>query len=114
MELPSVTSSSFFLSINTETINFDHNLKCGGWLNFEFSYVRMRTHLLGSIVQVINTLESDADYFQWKLSRNQDTVAHFVKCKFHAKTDDKVITSLPLKHKKEEEEIAICKTTSNS
>ena len=22
---------------NTESINFDHHLRCGGWLNFEFS-----------------------------------------------------------------------------
>ena len=27
-----------FLSIVTESINFDHHLSCGGWLNFEFSY----------------------------------------------------------------------------
>ena len=27
----------FFLSIDTESINFDHHLRCGGWLNFEFS-----------------------------------------------------------------------------
>ena len=26
-----------FLSIDTESINFDHHLRCGGWLNFEFS-----------------------------------------------------------------------------
>ena len=26
-----------FLFIDTESINFDHNLWCGGWLNFEFS-----------------------------------------------------------------------------
>ena len=29
--------SSFFLSTGTESINFDHHLRCGGWLNFEFS-----------------------------------------------------------------------------
>ena len=28
---------SFFLSIDTESINFDHHLRCGGWLDFEFS-----------------------------------------------------------------------------
>ena len=29
---------SYFLSrIDTESINFDHHLRCGGWLNFEFS-----------------------------------------------------------------------------
>ena len=28
--------SSFF-SIDTESVNFDHHLRCGGWLNFEFS-----------------------------------------------------------------------------
>ena len=27
---------SFFLSLDTESINFDHHLRCGGWLNFEF------------------------------------------------------------------------------
>ena len=27
----------FFLSSDTESINFDHHLRCGGWLNFEFS-----------------------------------------------------------------------------
>ena len=27
----------FFLSIDTESINFDHHIRCGGWLNFEFS-----------------------------------------------------------------------------
>ena len=26
-----------FLSIDTESIKFDHHLRCGGWLNFEFS-----------------------------------------------------------------------------
>ena len=26
-----------FLSLDTESINFDHHLRCGGWLNFEFS-----------------------------------------------------------------------------
>ena len=31
------TLVSFFLSIDTESINFDHHLRCGGWLNFEFS-----------------------------------------------------------------------------
>ena len=25
----------FFLSLNTESINFDQHLRCGGWLNFE-------------------------------------------------------------------------------
>ena len=30
--------SFFFLSLDTESINFDHHLRCGGWLNFEFSY----------------------------------------------------------------------------
>ena len=29
---------SDFLSLDTESINFDHHLRCGGWLNFEFSY----------------------------------------------------------------------------
>ena len=29
--------SSVFLSSDTESINFDHHLRCGGWLNFEFS-----------------------------------------------------------------------------
>ena len=54
-----------------------------------------------SIVQVINTLKSDADYqFQWKLSRILDTVALFVKCKIRAKTDDKVNSSIPVKHRK--------------
>ena len=28
---------SFFISNNTESINVDHHLRCGGWLNFEFS-----------------------------------------------------------------------------
>ena len=28
---------SFFLSNGTESINSDHHLRCGGWLNFEFS-----------------------------------------------------------------------------
>ena len=28
---------SFFLSIDTESIIFDHHLRPGGWLNFEFS-----------------------------------------------------------------------------
>ena len=27
---------SFFLSIMSRS-NFDHHLRCGGWLNFEFS-----------------------------------------------------------------------------
>ena len=27
----------FFLSLDTESINFDHHLRCGGRLNFEFS-----------------------------------------------------------------------------
>ena len=27
----------FFLSSFTESINFDHHLRCGGWLTFEFS-----------------------------------------------------------------------------
>ena len=54
-----------------------------------------------SIVQVINTLKSDADYrFQWKLSRNLDTVALFVKCKICAKTDDKINFSFPVKLRK--------------
>ena len=26
-----------FLSSDTESINFDRHLRCGGWLNFEFS-----------------------------------------------------------------------------
>ena len=26
---------SSLLSINTDSINFDHLLRCGGWLNFE-------------------------------------------------------------------------------
>ena len=26
-----------FISLDTELINFDHHLRCGGWLNFEFS-----------------------------------------------------------------------------
>ena len=26
-----------FSSIDTESINFDHHLRCGGWLNFKFS-----------------------------------------------------------------------------
>ena len=57
--------------------------------------------ILSSIVQVINTLESDADYrFQWKLSRNLDTIALFVKCKIRAKTDDKVNSSFPMKLRK--------------
>ena len=30
-------STLVFLSINTESINFDQYLRCGGWLNFEFS-----------------------------------------------------------------------------
>ena len=29
--------SSFFLSNDTESFNFDNHLRCGGWLNFEFS-----------------------------------------------------------------------------
>ena len=29
--------SSFFLSIDIESINFDHHLRCDGRLNFEFS-----------------------------------------------------------------------------
>ena len=29
--------SFFFLSNDTESINIDHHLRCGGWLNFEFS-----------------------------------------------------------------------------
>ena len=29
--------ASFFLSIDTESINFDHQLRYGGWQNFEFS-----------------------------------------------------------------------------
>ena len=24
----------FFLSIDTESINFDYHLRCGGWLNY--------------------------------------------------------------------------------
>ena len=28
---------SFFLSTGTESININHHLRCGGWLNFEFS-----------------------------------------------------------------------------
>ena len=32
-----LSCSFFFLSIDTESINFDHHLRCGGWLNFEFS-----------------------------------------------------------------------------
>ena len=31
------TVTSFFLSIDTESINFDHHLRCGGCLKFEFS-----------------------------------------------------------------------------
>ena len=42
----------FFLSIDTESINFDHHLRCDGWLNFEFSYGRMRTTLLMSFLQM--------------------------------------------------------------
>ena len=29
--------ASFFLSIDTESINFDHQLRCDGWQNFEVS-----------------------------------------------------------------------------
>ena len=29
--------SQYFLSLDTESINFYHHLRCGGWLNFEFS-----------------------------------------------------------------------------
>ena len=28
---------SFFLSFDTMSINFNHHLRCGGWLKFEFS-----------------------------------------------------------------------------
>ena len=36
--LPRATANvlSFFLSILSQS-NFDHHLRCGGWLNFEFS-----------------------------------------------------------------------------
>ena len=28
---------TFFLSLDTDSINFDHHIRCSGWLNFEFS-----------------------------------------------------------------------------
>ena len=30
-------STSLFISIDTESINFDHHLRCGAWLNFELA-----------------------------------------------------------------------------
>ena len=32
-----IASYTFFLSNGTESINSDHHLRSGGWLNFEFS-----------------------------------------------------------------------------
>ena len=32
-----IAATSFFLSSDTESINFDHHLRCGWWPNFEFS-----------------------------------------------------------------------------
>ena len=42
---------SFFLSNDTESINFDYHLRCGGWLNFEFS---KRVKHSGSAIKTIN------------------------------------------------------------
>ena len=45
----------FFLSIDTESINFDHHLRCGGWLNLVW---------YGSTVgNVKRPIESESDIF---------------------------------------------------
>ena len=45
----------FFLSIDTESINFDHHLRCGGWLNLVW--------YRSTVEYVKRPIESESDIF---------------------------------------------------
>ena len=47
---------TFFLSIDTESINFGHHFRCGGWLNFEFS--KREKHEFVSLQRSVSSTET--------------------------------------------------------
>ena len=72
------TVTTIFLSIDTESINFDHHLRCVGWLNCEFS--KREKHLGRAITT--GTLAS-ACYHTCKCISVVNTIytlAHICKC----------------------------------